>query len=87
MADIKAQLDNSQKQADFIGTLVTDGLTERPTDWESFKSNAINDKALLALTENDLNSLFPNLDNDWMNTRQCTKKEVLYTFEYKKYFL
>ncbi|ETO22826.1 hypothetical protein RFI_14367, partial [Reticulomyxa filosa] len=117
MAEIKAQIDNSQKQADFIGSLVTDGLTQRPTDWvakhvqkiasslfffffkkknlmkqieleflrkkkidndkhvkqalanlglfdtyyENFKSNAVDDKALLALTDSDLNILLPKI--------------------------
>ncbi|ETN97779.1 hypothetical protein RFI_39747 [Reticulomyxa filosa] len=111
MTEIKAQLDNSQKQADFIGSLVTDGLTERPTDWEakeiekiasnsdndkhvkealvnlglfntyyeSFKSNAVDDKALLALTENDLSSLLPKIGDrakfrQWLDEYKIMRK-------------
>ncbi|ETO01772.1 hypothetical protein RFI_35667 [Reticulomyxa filosa] len=74
VTEIKAQLDNSQNQADFIGSLVTDGLTERPTDWEAkeidkIASSSDNDKhvkdALLNLgLFNTDKALLPNAQTD-----------------------
>jgi len=88
MDDLAKQLEQSQKQADFMGSLVTEYNANRPNEWVELKEDDVDDmkdikKALEELCGNDWKSYLTNFekeevkDSDLENINDQDLKELI----------